>query len=413
MELIEQAKLCKKASYQLSKADSELKSKALKAIADNLEFEKMAILKANARDIGLAKENGKPDSFIDRLTLTDARYQGMIDGVKQVATLSDPCHVILDDWYRNDLHLRKISVPIGVIGIIFEARPNVTVDAASLCLKAGNVCFLRGSKDTINSNKALVHSMQEALKTVGLSENCIELLEDTSHETADKFMQLNGYMDLLIPRGGAGLIRNAVAKATVPIIETGTGNCHIYVDETADFDAAIKIILNSKVQRISVCNAAESLLVHESIAKDFIPLVNKALREYNVKIHGSKAIKDIDDSVILATDEDYGKEYLDYEISIKTVNNIDEAIAHINKYSTHHSEAICSKDQSHIDQFLEEIDSACVYANASTRFSDGFMFGFGAEIGISTQKIHARGPMGLNALTSYKYQVTGKNTIRE
>lgn len=413
MNIIEKGKLCKKASYELMLKSSEEKNNALQAICVQLEKQKDAILSANQEDIKNAKAKGKPDSFIDRLALDENRLAGIIDGVKQIITLDDPCNKILDTWNKDELHFVKKSVPIGVIGIIYEARPNVSVDAASLCLKSGNVCFLRGSSDTILSNQALVKAMQDALAEVNFNIHCIELVEDTSREVASQFMRLNDYLDLLIPRGGAGLIKTTVENASVPIIETGTGNCHVYVDKEAKIDDAIAIIINAKTQRVSVCNACESVLVHKDIADETLPLIIEQLKKHDVKIHGCSRTQAYDQSIILATETDYATEYLDYEISIKVVDSIEEAINHINQYSTKHSDVIVSEDSAALTAFFNQIDSACVYANASTRFSDGNEFGFGAEIGISTQKIHARGPMGLEALTSYKYQITGKGTIRK
>ena len=412
MNLYEQGKACKEASYFLMKQTTVAKNNALAKIAIGLKEHQEAILSANQLDIEIAKEKGKPESFIDRLALDEKRLDGIIDGVKQVINLEDPCHKVLDTWNRHGMTLKKVTVPIGVIGIIYEARPNVSVDAASLCLKSGNVCFLRGSSDTIHSNKALVEAMQEGLSSSNFPKDCIALLEDTSRETAKSFMKMNEYLDLLIPRGGYNLIKTTVENASVPIIETGTGNCHVYVDKDADDEKAIKIIVNAKTQRVSVCNACESLLIHQEKAA-LIPRIVDELKKYNVLIHACERTLEIDPSLLEATEEDYGKEYLDYEISIKIVDSIEEAIRHINTYGTHHSDAIVSEDKQAITMFLEEVDSACVYANASTRFSDGNEFGFGAEIGISTQKIHARGPMGLTALTSYKYQIVGNGNIRK
>lgn len=413
MNIIEKGKLCKNASYELMLKSTEEKNHALQAICVQLEKQKDAILSANQEDIKNAKAKGKPDSFIDRLALDENRLAGIIDGVKQVITLDDPCNKILDTWDKGELHFVKKSVPIGVIGIIYEARPNVSVDAASLCLKSGNVCFLRGSSDTILSNKALVKAMQDGLAEVNFNIHCIELVEDTSREVATQFMRLNDYLDLLIPRGSAGLIKTAVENASVPIIETGTGNCHVYVDKEAKIDDAIAIIINAKTQRVSVCNACESVLVHKDIADEALPLIIDQLKKHDVKIHGCSRTQAYDQTILLATETDYATEYLDYEISIKVVDSIEEAINHINQYNTKHSDVIISEDSAALTAFFNQIDSACVYANASTRFSDGNEFGFGAEIGISTQKIHARGPMGLEALTSYKYLISGNGTIRK
>lgn len=412
MNIIEKGKLCKEASYELMQRSTEAKNEALHAICMQLEKQKDAILKANQEDIKNAKANGKQASFIDRLTLNEERLTDIINGVKQVITLKDPCNQILNTWDKGELHFVKKSVPIGVIGIIYEARPNVSVDAASLCLKSGNVCFLRGSSDTILSNQALVKAMQDGLADANFNIHCIELVEDTSRAVATKFMRLNDYLDLLIPRGGAGLIRSTVENASVPIIETGTGNCHVYVDKFANIKKAVAIIVNAKTQRVSVCNACESVLVHKEIADNAMPMIIEQLKNHHVKIHGCERTMQYDAEIILANEIDYATEYLDYEISIKIVDSLDEAIHHINQYSTKHSDVIISDDKKTMEAFFNNIDSACVYANASSRFSDGNEFGFGAEIGISTQKIHARGPMGLEALTSYKYQITGNGTIR-
>ncbi|NBK96746.1 MAG: glutamate-5-semialdehyde dehydrogenase [Erysipelotrichia bacterium] len=413
MDIVKQGKLCKQAAYELMNKTNEEKNSALSAICDELDKQRENILKANQKDIEKAKANHKSDAFIDRLALNDARLDGIIDGVKQVIHLADPTHQILDCWDKGELHFVKKSVPIGVIGIIYEARPNVSVDAASLCLKSGNVCFLRGSSDTIESNQALVKAMQTALSSVSFNPNCIALVQDTSREVATQFMQLNEYLDLLIPRGSANLIKTTVEKASVPIIETGSGNCHVYVDQDADIQKAVDIIINAKTQRVSVCNACESVLVHEAIAKQAMPCIIDALKQHHVKIHGCPRCQVYDEDILLASEIDYAKEYLDYELSIKIVDHIQEAIHHINTYHTQHSDVIISENPQAIETFFNHVDSACVYANASSRFSDGNEFGFGAEIGISTQKIHARGPMGLTALTSYQYQITGNGTIRK
>lgn len=413
MDIFEKGKLCKDASYELMQKTTTEKNEALMAICKQLNKQKDIILKANGIDIVNARKKAKVASFIDRLALDETRLNAIIDGVKQVITLDDPCNIVLDKWEKGELHFVKKSVPIGVIGMIYEARPNVSVDAASLCLKSGNVCFLRGSSDTIHSNKALVKAMQDGLADVNFNIHCIELVEDSSREVATQFMRLNDYLDLLIPRGGANLIKTTLANASVPIIETGTGNCHVYVDKKADIDKAIAIIINAKTQRVSVCNACESVLVHKEIATMAMPLIIEQLKQHHVKIHGCERTYAYDHSLILANENDYATEYLDYEISIKVVDSLEEAIIHINTYNTKHSDVIISEDLQAVEAFLNRVDSACVYANASSRFSDGNEFGFGAEIGISTQKIHARGPMGLQALTSYKYQITGNGTIRK
>lgn len=410
-ELRAQGLACKKASYALALLTDEEKKHALQAMADLLWEQKDQILQANQEDIAAARAAGRNESFIDRLALDDKRLKAICDGVMQVADLDDPCGRILAEWDRGDLHLVKRSVPIGVIGIIYEARPNVSVDAAALCLRSGNVCFLRGSRETLTTNRMLCHWMREALKRCGIDENSIALVQDGSHEAADAFMRMNEYLDLLIPRGSARLIRHCVENATVPIIETGSGNCILYIDKNVDENEVVPIILNAKCQRVSVCNAAESLLIHRE-RLDLVLAILAALKEHGVKIHGDATVCSLDDTLIAATEEDYYKEYLDYEISIKCVDSLQEAIDHINTHHTRHSDAILSSDPQAIETFMNQVDAACVYANASTRFSDGNEFGFGAEIGISTQKLHARGPMGLNELTTYKYQVYGKGTIR-
>lgn len=411
MTIYEKGKLCKEASYEFMQFTNTQKNEILNAIAIQLEKQKKEILLANQQDIKIAEEKGKAEAFIDRLMLNEKRLDDIISGVKEVMELEDPCHVLLEEWDHNDLHFKKQSVPIGVIGIIYEARPNVSVDAAALCLKSGNAVFLRGSSDTLNSNKALVKAMKDALVDCHANEHLVELVEDTSREVAKEFMRMNEYLDLLIPRGGANLIRTTVENASVPIIETGTGNCHIYVDKEAKEEYILPIIINAKTQRISVCNACESLLIHKDKI-DILPSIIKELKKHDVIIHGCEITKKIDDSILLATNEDYAKEYLNYEISIKVVDNIQEAITHINKYSTKHSESIITENKENAQFFMNAIDSAVVYVNASTRFSDGNIFGFGAEIGISTQKVHARGPMGLKALTTYKYLVEGQGNIR-
>ncbi|MDH6367797.1 MULTISPECIES: glutamate-5-semialdehyde dehydrogenase [unclassified Breznakia] len=412
-ELQTKGKLCKEASWELMNLSTDTKNEILAAIATSLMKHVDDILAANAKDVENAKANGRPESFIDRLTLDEARLSAIVNGVNQVISLEDPSNKIIETWPREELFISKKSVPIGVIGMIYEARPNVSVDSASLCLKSGNVCFLRGSKDTIYSNIALVKAMKEGITNAGYNEHFIELLEDTSRESATAFMKLNEYLDLLIPRGGANLIQSTIANATVPIIETGTGNCHVYVDKEFDATKALAIIENAKTQRVSVCNACESVLLHKDIVNPFAHNLIKMLKRHHVIIHGDEIIQGFDDSVLAANEEDYGKEYLDYEISIKVVDDVNEAIRHINHYSTHHSDVIVTENSDNMEAFLNQVDSAVVYANASSRFSDGEEFGFGAEIGISTQKIHARGPMGLEALTSYKYIVKGNGTIRK
>lgn len=413
-ELLEKCALARDAGFKLVSVGTEVKDNALEAIAAALEERTAEIIAANNIDIENAKNNGTRKAMIDRLTLTEERIAGIAEGVRQVKSLSDPIGEVVKMWKRpNGLMIGQKRVPMGVIAIIYEARPNVTVDAAALCLKTSNACVLRGGSEAINSNKAIMKIMQDAAYGAGLPVGTLNIIEDTSRETATALMKMNGYIDLLIPRGGKGLIKSVVENATVPVVETAAGNCHVYVDGDADFDMAVDIVLNAKVQRPSVCNAAETLLVDRKIAGEFIPLIFKALKENNVEIRADKASKDIFPDVEDATEEDYYTEYNDYIIAVKVVDGVNEAIAHINKYNTKHSEAIVTNNYEKSQKFLNEVDAAAVYVNASTRFTDGFEFGFGAEIGISTQKMHARGPMGLEALTSIKYIVYGSGQIRE
>lgn len=401
----------KQASKLLAKASTIQKNNALKAISNALIVHEREIIAENAKDVIMARINGMKESLIDRLALNHDRISAMAQSVLDIAKLDDPIGEVLSMTKRpNGLLIGKKRVPMGVIGIIFEARPNVTVDAAALCLKAGSAVILKGGSDAINSNKAIVSVMRNAL--IDLDKNSIQLIEDTSRESANKLMKMNDYVDLLIPRGGAGLIKAVVENATVPVIETGTGNCHIFVDESADVNMALDILINAKTQRTGVCNAAESLVVHENIADEFLPLAIKKLKKLNCEIRGCEKTQKYSDDVILATDEDFGTEYLDLIISCKVVNTIDEAIDHINNYSTGHSECIVTKNYDNANKFMDEIDSAAVYVNASTRFTDGGEFGFGAEMGISTQKMHARGPMGLKEITTVKYIILGDGQIR-
>ena len=414
MELEMIGKNAKSAATIMNKLGVLDKNKGLEAVAKAVEKNKDAIIEANKKDIEKARSNNMPESLVDRLTLTDARIAGMIEGVNQVIALEDPIGEFLYlKTSPNGLQIGQKRVPIGVIGIIYESRPNVTVDAFALCFKTGNACILKGGSDAINSNKAIVDTIREALKGVGLPEDACQLIEDTSRETATKLMKLNDYIDVLIPRGGAGLINAVVNNSTVPVIETGTGNCHVYVDSYADVDMAVPIIVNAKTQRLGVCNACESLVIHKDIAEKAIPEICKALYEKGTEIRGDERARQYDDKMLEATEEDYGTEYLDNIISMKVVDSIEEAIAHINKYNTGHSEAIVTENYANSLLFLNDIDAAAVYVNASTRFTDGFEFGFGAEIGISTQKLHARGPMGLLALTSTKFVILGNGQIRE
>lgn len=413
-ELTEKCSLAKSAGYKLVSVDTVTKNNALEAIASALEEKAEEIIAANSIDIKNAQENGTRQAMIDRLALTKDRVRDIAEGVRQVKALSDPIGEVVKMWKRpNGLMIGQKRVPMGVIAIIYEARPNVTVDAAVLCLKTSNACILRGGSEAINSNKAIMKIMQEAAYGAGIPEGALNIIEDTSRETAAALMKMNGYVDLLIPRGGKGLIKSVVENATVPVVETAAGNCHVYVDADADLDMALKIVMNAKVQRPSVCNAAETLLIDTKVAAEFVPIVFNALREKNVEIRADKSSKAIFPDVKDATEEDYYTEYNDYIISVKIVDGIDEAIEHINKYNTKHSEAIVTNNYEHAQKFLNEVDAAAVYVNASTRFTDGFEFGFGAEIGISTQKMHARGPMGLEALTSIKYVIYGDGQIRE
>ncbi|MDN7144920.1 glutamate-5-semialdehyde dehydrogenase [Liquorilactobacillus mali] len=403
----------KDAAYELSLVSTEDKNKVLLAMADALRSNTSEVLAANQRDLSGA--TGLIKSFVDRLTLDEERIEKIAQGLEQVAQLSDPLGNVTNGWINHaGLQITQKRVPLGVVGIIYEARPNVTVDAAALCFKSGNAVILRGGKEAFNTNLKLVEVLQATLKENGYSENTIQVLTDTSHEVANKFMQLTGYLDVLIPRGGAKLIQTVVQNAKVPVIETGVGNCHIYVDKTADFEMAKKIIVNAKCQRPAVCNAAEKLLIHEDVASKYLPGIIAELKKYNVEIRADQAALDIlQGSAIPATEEDWDTEYNDYILGVKVVSSVDEAIKHINQHGTKHSEAIVTNDYKKSQQFLNQIDAAAVYVNASTRFTDGFEYGFGAEIGISTQKLHARGPMGLEALTTTKYVVRGNGQIRE
>lgn len=413
-DLISLGKAAKAASLVLATATTEEKNNALSAISLALLHSIDAILEANAIDVAQARAKGMSEAMIDRLALTKPRLESIAAAVMKVAALPDPIGSVLSKtMLENGLEMTKVRVPLGVIGIIYESRPNVTVDAAVLCLKSGNAAFLRGGSETINSNITLEEVMRGALKASNLPESSITLLHDTDRAVARDMMRLRDYIDVLIPRGGAGLIKAVVENSSVPVIETGVGNCHVYVDKSADLEMAAKIILNAKAQRVSVCNAAETLLVHKDIAEKFLPMAKAALDTKNVELRccpASKAI--LGDGVKEACDEDYYSEFLDYILAVKVVDSLDEAIRHIQKYSTHHSEAIVTTDMDAASEFCSRIDSAALYINASTRFTDGEALGFGAEIGISTQKLHARGPMGLNELCSYKYILKGSGQIR-
>ena len=414
MELREIGQKAKDASFLLGKMGSAEKNRGLLAAAQEIINQQDRILAANAKDIEAAKAKGMAQGLVDRLLLTPARIDGIVEGMRQVVGLEDPIGEVISMKQRpNGLMVGQKRVPMGVIGIIYEARPNVTADAFALCFKTGNAAILRGGSDAYYSNQAIVDAIRDGLNTCGIPQDAIQLLSDTSRETAAEFMRMNEYLDVLIPRGGAGLIRSVVQNSTVPVIETGTGNCHIYVDETADFDMALDILFNAKTQRIGVCNACESTLIHRNIADKFLPLMKARLDEKKVEIRADEASRAIVPEFFEATEEDWGTEYLDYILSCKIVDSVDEAIAHINKYNTGHSEAIITSDYDNAQKFLNEVDAAAVYVNASTRFTDGFEFGFGAEIGISTQKLHARGPMGLLALTSTKYIIYGNGQIRK
>ena len=403
----------KEAEPLLRVMNGEKKNQVLLRAAEYLVKDTEFILSANETDMENGRERGMKEGLLDRLKLTEERIEGMAEGLRQIAALPDPIGGVISEWTpENGLDIRKVRVPLGVIGIIYEARPNVTADAFGLCFKTGNPVVLRGGSDAVHSNLAIVEVLQKALTDCGCPASAIQLLEDTSRETAAAFMKLNRYIDVLIPRGSAGLIATVVNNSTIPVIETGSGNCHIYVDEDADLQFAADIVYNAKTQRIGVCNACESLVVHRKVKDAFLPMLARKLSEKQVELRGDEAAREAVPSMKEASAEDWGTEYLDYILSVKTVDSLDEAIAHINRYNTGHSEAIITENKEHAEKFLQEVDAAAVYVNASTRFTDGFEFGFGAEIGISTQKLHARGPMGLEALTSYKYEIYGNGQVR-
>lgn len=400
------------AKYALQKLTTKEKNEALIHVAKSLVKEADKLIEANAVDIKAGEEKGMHSGLLDRLRLTEERIRAMAEGLIQVTELPDPIGEVLESYNRpNGLQIEKRRVPMGVIGIIYESRPNVTADAFGLCFKSGNAVILKGGSDALHSNKAITDVIRFALKESGITEDAILLIEATDRSVTQEFMRLKEYVDVLIPRGGAGLIRSVVENSTIPVIETGTGNCHIFVDESADVNKAISIIFNAKTQRIGVCNACESLVIHENIKDVLLPKLAEKLKEKQVEIRGDEKTAQVIDCVPV-TEEDYGTEYLDYIVSVKTVNSVEEAIAHINRYNTKHSEAIITENMQNAEAFLNGVDAACVYVNASTRFTDGFEFGFGAEIGISTQKLHARGPMGLRELTSYKYAIKGNGQIR-
>ncbi len=413
LSVYELGRRAKEASYDLSISETTEKNKALNLMAKALIENKKSILEANELDIKIAKEKGTKEAMIDRLKLNEERIEGMAKGILDIISLEDPVGEVIEMWKRpNGLQIGKKRVPIGVIGIIYEARPNVTSDAAALCLKTGNAVVLKGGSDAINSNKAIVKALAKAVEESGLPLNSIQLIEDTSREAASDMMRLNEYIDVLIPRGGAGLIKAVVNNATVPVIETGTGNCHVYIDESAEFEMAKNIIINAKVSRPSVCNAAEKLLIHRDLVQSYLPKIVEELKNHSVEIRGDEKVLELIKDAKLATEEDWHTEYSDYIIGIKVVSNVNEAISHINKYGTGHSEAIVTESYKNSQKFLNKVNAAAVYVNASTRFTDGGEFGFGAEIGISTQKLHARGPMGLKELTTIKYIIYGNGQIR-
>ncbi|AEB74246.1 glutamate-5-semialdehyde dehydrogenase [Lentilactobacillus buchneri] len=411
-KLIEIGKNAKAAAYKLNLLDTATKNRILNEFAIALGQNAELILTANQKD--LANATDMPSKFTDRLKLTSQRIADMAEGLRQVAGLADPIGDIDKGW-ENDagLNIEKKRVPLGVIAMIFEARPNVTVDASALTFKSGNAVILRGGKEAINANLALAEVLRQVLSDNQLDENAIQILHDTSHDTANDLMHLNQYVDVLIPRGGAGLINAVVKNSTVPVIETGAGNCHVYVDKDAELQMAIDIVVNAKVQRPSVCNAAEKLLIHRDVAESMLPAIAEALEDHGVELRGDEASRQIVSSITPATQEDWSTEYNDLIMAVKVVDDEQAAIEHINQYSTGHSEVIISDNYQSGQEFLNKIDSACVYVNASTRFTDGFEFGFGAEIGISTQKLHARGPMGLNELTTTKYVIRGNGQVRK
>lgn len=411
--LVDSAKAAKAASLEVAQLSTEAKNAALRAMAKSLLERTPEILAANEKDMAKGRESGMPESLLDRLMLNAERIAGMAEGLDQVAELPDPIGRVMDEWTRpNGLVIRKVRVPMGVIGIIYEARPNVTVDAAALAFKAGSAMLLRGSSSAYESNAALVRVMRESLEASGVTPDAVCLVEDPSHETVDRTLKLRKYIDLIVPRGGARLINNAVMNSTVPVLQTGTGNCHIYVDKSADYAMAEPIVINAKTQRTGVCNAAETLLVQEDWADKHLKSLLKALTDKNVELHGDEAAARYTEGMIPATEADWADEYLRLAMAVKVVSGVEEAVEHINRYGTKHTECIVTADKVSADYFLRNVDAAVVDWNASTRFTDGFEFGFGAELGISTQKLHARGPLGLEEITSYKYLVLGTGQVR-
>jgi len=412
-ELIEIGKRARQASGELSHLNTEQKNRILQRVAELLEHSAPAILKANEADLKGAGEMGLKGAIVERLTLSGDRIKGIAEGLRQIVQLEDPIGEIMEMKRRpNGLLIGKKRVPLGVVGVIYESRPNVTADVAGLCIKTGNVCVLRGGKEAFRSNNAIVGIFHRAISECGLDPHMVQLVQDTSRESAVGMMKLNKYLDILIPRGGAGLIQAVVQNSTVPVIETGVGNCHIYVDEAADLEKAVAIVYNAKTQRPGVCNAAESLLVHEKVAARVLPSIGESLKGAGVEIRGDSQTCALIPGSVPATEEDWSTEYLDLIISSKVVGSVEEAVDHINRYGSMHSESIITENYSHAQYFLERVDAAAVYVNASTRFTDGFEFGYGAEIGISTQKLHARGPMGLKELTTSKYIIYGSGQTR-
>ena len=412
-ELIEIGKKARQASRELSHLNTEQKNRILQRVAELLEHSAPAILKANEADLKGAGEMGLKGAIVERLTLSGDRIKGIAEGLRQIVQLEDPIGEIMEMKRRpNGLLIGKKRVPLGVVGVIYESRPNVTADVAGLCIKTGNVCVLRGGKEAFRSNNAIVGIFHRAISECGLDPHMVQLVQDTSRESAVGMMKLNKYLDILIPRGGAGLIQAVVQNSTVPVIETGVGNCHIYVDEAADLEKAVAIVYNAKTQRPGVCNAAESLLVHEKVAARVLPSIGESLKGAGVEIRGDSQTCALIPGSVPATEEDWSTEYLDLIISSKVVGSVEEAVDHINRYGSMHSESIITENYSHAQYFLERVDAAAVYVNASTRFTDGFEFGYGAEIGISTQKLHARGPMGLKELTTSKYIIYGSGQTR-
>lgn len=413
-ELVAKGKLAKEAAYQLGLLSTEVKNQALLQMAEALEEKEQEILQANEEDIAKAKDQGMSEAMLDRLLLTPQRIKDMAEGLRALVALPDPVGEVESMWKgAQDIEIGKMRVPLGTIGIIYEARPNVTADAAGLCLKTGNAVILRGGSSALNSNLAITNILAQAAEQAGAPQGSVQLIENTDRKVATQMMKMNEYLDVLIPRGGGGLIKSVVENATVPVIETGIGNCHIYVDSQADLEKAEEIIINAKTQRPAVCNAAETLLVHEKVAGEFLPRVAQKLLAKGVEVRGDESACALIPQAIKATEEDYGREFLDLILAVKVVKSLEEALEHIRRYSTKHSEAIITENYGNARTFLQRVDAAAVYANASTRFTDGFQFGFGAEIGISTQKLHARGPMGLKELTTVKYIIYGNGQSRK